>query len=456
MLTPNEASCVHLQAELKDQHRSCAKKYPQGNGVKDHVHAQAQSFKYGNNIRNIYKLPYRSHKMFKFSRTGLGHSPFGLENDKICSQLCQQSLIKISEMQVTHANFDCRHQMAWCEILTKMSENQRIMIENHKMLLKIQEKFKYDTSQALTESATSKSSQDWLDWFHIEKKKKRNPKAHVPDKYSDIKHDFGLRGIPADSLESTLEDVKTTFEQQDNLLAAWNGINEEQEYCRNSKERTIGKFSCNSSLKLNEGYMQVPKSGGLKKENYESDSIDSFDETSILLYSTLDGYNEYSTNLNTSRESPQKEKWSSNSPSTVESKKKRKKKPKDMPKRPLSAYNIFFKDERCRILSELGFANYEEKHLECGKPSEYPKGQRKVPHGKITFEQLAQIIGKRWKRISQEEQEVYKRLAQRDMQRYRKQIELYKDAMDKKCGSSKNDNEAATVDSESSSALRFA
>jgi len=57
------------------------------------------------------------------------------------------------------------------------------------------------------------------------------------------------------------------------------------------------------------------------------------------------------------------------------------------PKRPLSAYNIFFKEERNRILD--GIPDSEAKH------TPRTRKRKTTPHGKIGFENLAKAIGER-------------------------------------------------------------
>lgn len=83
---------------------------------------------------------------------------------------------------------------------------------------------------------------------------------------------------------------------------------------------------------------------------------------------------------------------------------RRKKKPKGMPKRPLSAYNLYFQAERSKIVA---------------KQEEAGDGQR------IGFEGLGKIIGKQWRDLSNADKKVYEKLAEKDSERYRKEMETY-------------------------------
>ena len=90
----------------------------------------------------------------------------------------------------------------------------------------------------------------------------------------------------------------------------------------------------------------------------------------------------------------------------------KRKAPKDKPKRPLSAYNIFFKEERARLLAE------------SSEQSAHGKDKR-TSSGKIKFESLAKIIGNKWQSLEGEEVEYYKSKAADDMKRYKDQMEVY-------------------------------
>ena len=74
------------------------------------------------------------------------------------------------------------------------------------------------------------------------------------------------------------------------------------------------------------------------------------------------------------------------------------------PKRPLTAYNTFFKDERDKLLSD-----------------EIPSSDT----GTMGFLSLAKTITQRWKELPPDEVETYKTRAEEDMKRYLKEMEAY-------------------------------
>jgi len=115
-------------------------------------------------------------------------------------------------------------------------------------------------------------------------------------------------------------------------------------------------------------------------------------------------------------------------------KKARPKKPKNKPKRPLSAYNIFFRDERANILAGIPDKDEDEDDdddddnddgLDGPKKKSSGKKRKRPPHGKIGFESLAKIVGQRWKELKPDELAKYKKLADVDMVRYRAEMESY-------------------------------
>lgn len=99
------------------------------------------------------------------------------------------------------------------------------------------------------------------------------------------------------------------------------------------------------------------------------------------------------------------------------SKKKRRHKPKDFPKRPLSAYNIFFKETREKILADN-------------------EGKKD-----IAFQTMAKEIAARWKDLDPEERERVGSLAKEDMKRYREEVKSYEEEMVKRSRKEREDAE---------------
>jgi hypothetical protein len=86
----------------------------------------------------------------------------------------------------------------------------------------------------------------------------------------------------------------------------------------------------------------------------------------------------------------------------------------DKPKRPLSAYNYFFKEEREKMIQ-----------VETGEGVK-PKGTRikKKRHG-IKFEDMAKAIAKKWNQIDPEALYKYEEMAQADKDRYKLAMQEY-------------------------------
>jgi len=164
---------------------------------------------------------------------------------------------------------------------------------------------------------------------------------------------------------------------------------------------------------------------------------------------------------------------------------KKGKRPADMPRRPLSAYNFFFSEERERVLASLpspdgkddpkkksdsedkdkGMDKDKDKDTDKSKevkaegvadtpptseegdatadkaPKNLQSNQERLlslrlvqhnvrrphrkTHGKIGFKALAKLIGERWRALTPEKKEPYRKLAETDLARYKEQMEEY-------------------------------
>ena len=93
---------------------------------------------------------------------------------------------------------------------------------------------------------------------------------------------------------------------------------------------------------------------------------------------------------------------------------------KERPKRPLTAYNFFFHDERLKLLEELP---------ERRAPGSRKKGRG---HGKIAFADMAKVISAKWKVISTERTIYYANLANQDKFRYREQMQAFEKAQEER------------------------
>jgi len=84
------------------------------------------------------------------------------------------------------------------------------------------------------------------------------------------------------------------------------------------------------------------------------------------------------------------------------------------PKRPLSAYNFFFQEERSRLLGVPPCTEDEKK-----------RRKHRKSHGKIAFTDLARHIGQKWKELAPEDKTEYEKRQQEDRRRYHRELTLF-------------------------------
>ena len=100
------------------------------------------------------------------------------------------------------------------------------------------------------------------------------------------------------------------------------------------------------------------------------------------------------------------------------------KKPKDKPKRPLSAYNLFFQHEREKIIASLPESKESVQHNRLTE-DERRRKHRKT-HGKIGFADLARSIAHNWRMIDKPDRSMFEARADIEKARYKKELDVWK------------------------------
>jgi hypothetical protein len=113
--------------------------------------------------------------------------------------------------------------------------------------------------------------------------------------------------------------------------------------------------------------------------------------------------------------------------------KKRKKKwtkPEGKPKRPLSAYNIFFAKERIHMLG---------KDVPTAEQEALKKKVHCKTHGKISFAVMARTIGAKWKALGPNEKKFYEDRARVEKARYLAALTIWKEEQKNKVSTGGSD-----------------
>ena len=133
-----------------------------------------------------------------------------------------------------------------------------------------------------------------------------------------------------------------------------------------------------------------------------------------------------------------------------QTKKRKWKKPKDMPKRPLSAYNLFFAHERQEMIKKGALQKpFSDDDLVGGSS---PTTQKR----KMGFAGLARSVAKKWKELDPVLRAPYEEQAAKEQSRYKKEMEEWKRTQEERKTLDQQLQYAATTGIQASSAAALA
>lgn len=108
------------------------------------------------------------------------------------------------------------------------------------------------------------------------------------------------------------------------------------------------------------------------------------------------------------------------------------KKPKDKPNRPLSAYNLYFQQERISMVGD------------CPKVLDRNDNRlHRKTHGKVSFSEMAKVIGSKWKSLPASEKKPFEEKAAKLKEQYAIDLKVWKEKQKEKEKEQKEKGETA-------------